>query len=125
VSNVGSMGNAGCCDARGGAASDRVGRLRAAIAHGAVVVLLALTATADVRVDAADSQPAPQQQDEFVPISELPPQDRMPAAPLLIGAYVFVLAVLFLYVLSVARRLTALQRDVARLEGDLAKRART
>jgi hypothetical protein len=94
--------------------------------RGVVVLLLALMGATGARATlaAANSQPAPQQQDEFRPISELPPQDRLPAAPLLIGAYVFVLAVLFLYVLSVARRLTALQRDVARLEGDLAKRAR-
>jgi hypothetical protein len=82
---------------------------------------------ASTSVEAASGQPAaqpPDQQDGFVPISELPPQDRLPAAPLLIGAYVFVLAVLFAYVLSVARRLSALQKDVARLEGDLAKRGR-
>jgi len=66
-----------------------------------------------------------EQQDEFVPISELPPQDQLPAAPLLIGAYVFVLAVFFAYVLSVARRLSGVQRDIARLEGDLARRGRT
>ena len=40
-------------------------------------------------------QPQPPQQphaagNEFVPISQLPPQDQLPAAPLLISAYVFV-----------------------------------
>ncbi len=65
---------------------------------------------------------APQPQDEFVPISELPPQEQLPAAPLLVGAYVFVLAVLFAYVYSVAGRLTALQRDLARIEGEQARR---
>jgi len=38
---------------------------------------------------------------------------------------VFVLAVFFAYVLSVARRLSGVQRDIARLEGDLARRGRT
>jgi hypothetical protein len=65
---------------------------------------------------------APQQQDEFVPISELPPQEQLPAAPLLVGAYVFVLAVLFGYVYSVAGRLTAVQRDLARLESEQTRR---
>ena len=58
----------------------------------------------------------PSQQNEFIPIDQLPPQEQLAAAPLLIGAYVFVLAVLFLYVLSVARRLTSVQRDLDRLD---------
>ncbi len=65
---------------------------------------------------------APAAQDEFVPISELPPQEQLPAAPLLVGAYVFVVAVLFAYVYSVAGRLSAVQRDLARLEGEQARR---
>ena len=40
----------------------------------------------------------------------------MPAAPLLIGAYAFVMAVLFLYVVSVARRLTTVQQEITRLD---------
>jgi CcmD family protein len=58
----------------------------------------------------------PSQQNEFIPIDQLPPQEQLAAAPLLVGAYVFVLAVLFLYVLSVARRLTNVQRELDRLD---------
>jgi CcmD family protein len=58
----------------------------------------------------------PTRQDEFVPIDQLPPQDQLPAAPLLIGAYVFVLIVLFLYVYSVARRLRNVQHELDRLD---------
>lgn len=64
-------------------------------------------------------QPLPQQQDEFVPIDELPPQDQLPAAPLLVAAYSFVVLALFAYVVSVARRLTSVQREIERLETDL------
>jgi CcmD family protein len=64
-------------------------------------------------------QPAPQQQDEFVPIDQLPPQDQLPAAPLLVTAYALVVLALFAYVLSVARRLTTVQRELERLEGDV------
>lgn len=64
-------------------------------------------------------QPPPQQQDEFVPIDELPPQDQLPAAPLLVTAYSFAVLALFAYVVSVARRLTTVQRELERLEGDL------
>ena len=70
---------------------------------------------------AAAQQPAPQssqpeQQNEFVPIDQLPPTEQLAAAPLLIGAYAFVLVVLFAYVFSVARRLTTVQQDLERLD---------
>jgi CcmD family protein len=66
----------------------------------------------------------PPQQDEFVPVSELPPQDQLPAAPLLVAAYSFVVLALFAYVLSVARRLGVVQRELDRLQSD-ARRGRT
>jgi len=71
---------------------------------------------------AAQAQPSgkdPNQQGEFIPIDQLPPQEQLPAAPLLISAYAFVLIVFFLYVLSLGRRLTNVQRDVDRLGATL------
>ena len=73
---------------------------------------------------AAQARP-PQQQSEFIPIDQLPPQDQLPAAPLLIGAYSFALVALSVYLVSVARRLSAVQREVERLEGDLKRGGRT
>ena len=70
-------------------------------------------------VDLLARQPPPQQQDEFVPIDQLPPQDQLPAAPLLVAAYSFVVLALFAYVVSVGRRLGQVQREVERLESDL------
>ena len=67
----------------------------------------------------------PPQQDGFVPVSELPPQDQLPAAPLLIAAYVVVLVAFFVYVGSIARRLNGVQRDVERLEIAVKERSRT
>jgi CcmD family protein len=64
----------------------------------------------------------PKQTDEFVPISQLPAQDQLPAAPLLVTAYAFVWVVLFSYVVSVSRRLTKVQHEVERLESDISKR---
>jgi CcmD family protein len=64
----------------------------------------------------------PQQQDEFVPVSQLPPQDQLPAAPLLVTAYAFVWLALFAYVASVARRLSRVQHEVERLEADIKRR---
>lgn len=57
-------------------------------------------------------------QDGFVPVSELPPQEQLPAAPLLVTAYAFVWVAVFGYVVSVARRLSSVQREVERLESD-------
>jgi CcmD family protein len=84
------------------------------------VFLLVLASGVGCGAAQQPSQPAPQpqpsQQNEFIPIDQLPPQEQLAAAPLLIGAYAFVLAVLFLYLLSVARRLTTIQRELDRLD---------
>ena len=69
-------------------------------------------------------QPQPEQQEEFVPVSQLPAQDQLPAAPLLVSAYAFVWIVLFAYLTSVARRLSRVQREVERLELDMKRGAR-
>ena len=86
----------------------------------AVLLLVLVLAPA---AGAQQPQP-PQPQDEFVPMSELPPQDQLPAAPLLIGAYAFVWLALGGYVLSVARRLGSVQRELERLDSDLKKGSR-
>jgi hypothetical protein len=72
-----------------------------------------------VSTPALAAQNPPPKVEEYVPISQLPPEDQLPAAPLLISAYAFVLMVFFLYVVSLARRLTNVQRDVDRLEASL------
>lgn len=64
------------------------------------------------------------QQDGFIPIDQLPPTEQLPAAPLLIAAYAFVWVALFVYVLSVARRLTRVQEEVQRLEADVRRSGR-
>ena len=78
-----------------------------------VAVTLLLTGVASLALA------QPPRQDEFVPISQLPPTEQMPAAPLVVGAYVFVLVVFFVYMLSVAKRVGAVQREVHALEAEL------
>ena len=70
----------------------------------------------------AHEQPPPQ--DEFVAVGDAPAPEQLPAAPLLIAAYVIVLGGLFVYVLSLSRRLGGVQRDIERLEADLKRRTR-
>lgn len=72
---------------------------------------------------AGQAQP-PEQQEEFLPVEDLPPTEQIAAAPLLIGAYAFVVVVLFLYLVSVSRRLAAVQREVQRLEADMKRGTR-
>ena len=74
------------------------------------------------------SQPSPSAQkptDGFEPISEIPPEDRMPAAPMVVAAYAFVMLAFFAYVLSLARRLGAVNQEISRLESELKRSGRT
>ena len=88
--------------------------------------LVALLLIAGAGLPVTAQPPAqPEQQDEFVPVDTLPPQDQLPAAPLLITAYSFVMLALFGYLLSVARRLTTVQRELERLESDVKRSGRT
>ena len=94
--------------------------------------LLSLLFTLFVCAPVLAQQPQPQPQpappaatDEFVPVSQLPPQDQLPAAPLLVTAYAFVWVALFGYLVSVGRRLSKVQREVDRLESDIARGTRT
>ena len=81
----------------------------------ALIGLLLATAVATA---AGAQPPKPERQDEFVPISELPPEEQLPAQPLVIGAYAFAWLALGGYVLSVARRLDGVEREIERLESD-------
>jgi CcmD family protein len=55
-------------------------------------------------------------QDGFVPIDQLPPQEQLPAAPLLITAYVFVWLAVMVYVWSIARRLGKVESEIQTLQ---------
>lgn len=86
----------------------------------AAVFVLALLCCGVLMSPVSSAQDAAK--DKYIPIEELPPQDQLPAAPLLIGAYSFVALALFLYVTSVARRMTVVQREIERLEADVKRR---
>jgi CcmD family protein len=80
-----------------------------------VLIALLLVAVWAPAANAQQPKP-PERQDEFVPISELPPEEQLPAQPLVIGAYAFAWLALGAYVVSVARRLDHVQREIDRLE---------
>ena len=87
-------------------------------------VLLIALACAAPAFSAAAQPPSPEQQEQFRPVTELPPQEQYPVLPLLVGAYVFVVVVLFVYLFSLARRLAVVQREVERLDADLKRTSR-
>jgi CcmD family protein len=69
---------------------------------------------------AAASAPPPAQ-DEFVPITQLPPDEKVPAAPLLITAYAVVWIVLAVYLWTLWTRFRRTERDLEALAKRLPK----
>jgi CcmD family protein len=76
-----------------------------------VMLLLAIPAAAS----AQPSQPPPAQ-GEFVPLSEVPVGEQIPAFTLVAAAYAFVWIVMLGYVWSVSRRLQKVERELATIE---------
>jgi len=68
-------------------------------------------------------QPPPGQT-VLVPVSQLPPGDQLPAAPLLIAAYAFVWVALLAYLWSIRRRLAKVEAEMRALERRPAERSR-
>ena len=61
-------------------------------------------------------------QGDFVPVNSLPSVEQLPAAPLLIGAYVFVWLALLVYMWSIWRRMKKMERELADLQKRLHSR---
>lgn len=76
----------------------------------AVVVLCAVWAGGETTVAA---QPPEAAQDEFVPMGDIPPEDQLPAAPLLVAAYSVVWAIAIGYMWTIWRRLGTVEQELA------------
>ena len=76
-------------------------------------------------VPAQSSTSAQDPDDGFEAISELPPDEQLPAAPMVVAAYIFVLVAFFVYVFSLSRRLAAVKQDISRLESEVKRSTRT
>lgn len=76
----------------------------------ALVVLCAVLAGGQATFAA---QPPEAAQDGFVPMSDIPPEDQLPAAPLLVAAYSVVWAIAIGYLWTIWRRLGAVERELA------------
>ncbi len=64
---------------------------------------------------AAAQPPQKPAQEEFVPLSEIPPEEQIPAFTLVAVAYALVWIVLIGYVWSVSRRLNAVESELTSL----------
>lgn len=81
-----------------------------------VLLLLALLLAgprAAAIVHAQQPQPPKAAQDEFVPINELPPDEKLPAARMLIAAYAVAWIVVAGYLFSIWRRLDRVEHEIA------------
>ncbi|MCY3844528.1 MAG: CcmD family protein [Acidobacteria bacterium] len=79
------------------------------------VMLTAALAAGGASPAAAALQPSQPPVEEFVPIDQLPEEDRLPAAPFLIAAYSIVWILAFGYFWSLTRRMEVVERDLAGL----------
>ena len=105
-------GRAALSDARGGMTGvTDVQRTAIVITLAAVLLVPAAAGFAS-----HSGQPQPPQE-EFVPIDQVPPEDQLPAAPLLIAAYAIVWVVVFGYLWSIWRRLSTVERELTDLSG--------
>ena len=68
------------------------------------------------------SEPA---QEEFVPIDELPPEDQLAAAPLLVTSYAFAWVAILGYLWSIWRRLGHVERELSEVARYAEDRRRT
>ena len=92
--------------------TDRVwGRAVAVMTVVVVLIGLPLPQVGAV-VEAVVQQPA---QDEFVPMESIPPEDQLPAAPLLVAAYALLWVAVVGYLWSIKRRMMTVERELSDL----------
>lgn len=78
------------------------------------IAVVALPATAPI---AAAQTPAAQTvPDGFEPVTDIPPDEQLPAAPLVAGAYAFIWVAMLVYVGLLWRRLGVVQKDLDALK---------
>ena len=67
-------------------------------------------------LSAAPASAQPQPPKDFVPVDETAPEDRIPALPLIAGAYGFIWVAMLGYVWSIGRRLQKVESELKDLE---------
>ncbi len=85
--------------------------MRKGIAFALLTLWLCLPAAAAAQ--SPPQPPKPAAQDGFVPIDQLAPKEELPAAPLVMAAYVIAWLIPFVYVWSIWRRLDKVEAEIA------------
>ena len=70
------------------------------------------------------SAQAPAGQEGFVPASELPPGQELPAGPLVITSYAFFLVLMMFYLWTVWRRIGKVEKEILELQRRQGNRTR-
>jgi CcmD family protein len=94
---------------------------------GRLALFCCLVAWLGIPTEARTQQPpasspraAPQEgQGEFVPLSELPPEEQLPATPLVFIAYGLIWFAVLAYVVTIRRRQDAVQKELEGLKRQL------
>lgn len=84
-----------------------------ALVVGIATVTTVMTGVAGLELEASSQAQPPL--DEFIPLEEVPPEDQLPAAPLLVTAYGLIWIAVFGYVWSITRRMTTVEQELATL----------
>ena len=87
-----------------------------------VIAASATPVLAQAATPTAQAQPPAGGQGDFVPVKDLPAQETIPAAPLVMAAYAFVWAALLIYVWTVWRRLMKVEKEVKELTTRISER---
>jgi CcmD family protein len=80
-----------------------------------ILVTSLLLSGAGLLAQAGGGQP-PSATDGFVPVTSLPPEQQLPAAPYLVAAYAFIWVALLAYLWSIWRRLGKVEAEMHVLE---------
>lgn len=91
----------------------RRGGSRPAAASWGLALGLVVGLAAGATAPAAAQPPTTAAQDGFVPMDDIPPEDRLPAAPLVAAAYGAVWAIAVGYLWTIWRRLAAVETELA------------
>jgi hypothetical protein len=83
---------------------------------GAAAAVLPMHPPLAVTIAAQQKPDRPQPTDEFVPIDQLPPQEELAAAPMVVAAYSFIWIAFIVYCLSLVKRMKKVEADLATLE---------
>jgi CcmD family protein len=88
---------------------------------GLVLALAVGAATVGIAAQPEPKPPVatPAATDGFEPVTDLPPAEQLPAAPLVLSAYAFIWVAVLLYVWLLWRKLAAVQKDLDALKHTL------